>query len=363
MWLAGSARHEEDFIQAKIREQKQLKSLEDLSDVYVYNKRIWDIKPWDYPSGDTFRAFLGVGSVPPQVVEPDSEYYDSEYVVDVPVELETAFKAQPINAALRDICGIPSKEVGNFIVEVERAKGYFKGRNIFLADTCTFMGQDSPQLSTEVLKNYRVDRPWFCHLDLSRTSDSTGLAVGYVDGWINNRPQIQVAGVLEIPPVQGYVVPWDRIVAFLFRLSADIPLRAISADQVGYHYLAEQVTQYGYSIAKVSDNPRSEIYHHFLSALMEGDITIARHDKTISELLALNVDEKTGKVEKPAGGSKDCADALVGLVTLIKLLPTFQHDLRQWIKPKPPELVHGNDGAYQVVESHDRKLGSKITLI
>lgn len=363
MFLAGSARHEEDFIQSKIREQANLISLGEEPGVYVYNKRIWDIKPWDYPSGDFFRVFLGLGAVPPQVVDDHSEYYQSEHVIDVPMELEVAFKAQPINAALRDICGIPSKEVGTFVVEVERTKSYFNRRNIFSAESCTFLGGDLPQVQRDFVDNPIADRPWFCHLDLSRTSDSTGIAMGYVDKWINNRPQIVVAGLLEVPPIPGYVIPWDAIMYFIFRFSEIVPLYAVSADQVGYHYLAEQLVPYGYKIARISDNPRSEMYHNFLNALMEGDISIAQHPKTLDEFLALNVDEKTGKVEKPAGGSKDCADALVSLVALMKLVPACKHELSSWIKPTPPELTRSKNGQYSAVETNDRQLGSKITFM
>jgi hypothetical protein len=185
-----------------------------------------------------------------------------------------------------------------------------------------------------------------------------------VDQWANNHPRIHVAGILEVPPLPGYVVPWDAVMLFLYRLSKIVPLYAISADQVGYHYLAEQVVPYGYKIARISDNPRSEIYHNFLNTLMEGDLSIAHHERTVRELLALNVDEKTGKVEKPAGGSKDCIDSVVGLVTLIKSLPQHMHELRSWIKPWPPQQVQSEEGTYSLVascnEAHSR---SRITLI
>ena len=213
------------------------------------------------------------------------------------------------------------------------------------------------------MESPQVDHPWYCHLDLSRTSDSTGIALGYVDHWKNGRPQIHVAGILEVPPLPGYVVPWDAIMLFLFRLSKIVPLYVVSTDQLGYHYLAEQLVPYGYKIARISDNPRSEIYHNFLNTLLEGDLSIARHDKTLSELLALNVDEKTGKVEKPSGGSKDCVDALVGLVTLMKSLPAHRHEHRSWIKPTPPEQTRSEHGHYQVVENSGRRLGSRITLV
>ena len=175
------------------------------------------------------------------------------------------------------------------------------------------------------------------------------MAVGYVDRWVHNRPKIVVAGLLEVPPVPGHVIPWDAIIYFIFRLSKAIPLYAVSADQIGYHYLAEQLVPWGYKIAKISDNPSSEIYHKFLNSLVEGDISIANHPKTLSELLALSVDEKTGKVSKPVGGSKDCVDALVGLVELLKIAPRHLHDANFWPRPHKPEFQKRPDGSFHIV--------------
>ena len=141
MYMAGSARHQEDFIQAKIRDTASSISQLENAGIYVYNKTIWEIKPWDYPSGKTFRVFRGKDSVPAQIVEMGSGFHDSEHVVDVPVELEAAFRAQPINAALRDICGIASAETGNFIVEVERVTSFFERKNMFATPARLSSGQ------------------------------------------------------------------------------------------------------------------------------------------------------------------------------------------------------------------------------
>ena len=105
---------------------------------------------------------------------------------------------------------------------------------------------------------------------MSRSGDSTGLALGYLDEWVNNRPQYVVAGIIEVKPTVGAVIPWENIRNFLFRLTKIIPLYGISADQIGYNYLREQVVPYGYRIAKISDNPCSDIYHDFLNTLTEG---------------------------------------------------------------------------------------------
>jgi hypothetical protein len=98
MWIAGSARHEEDFVQQKIKAAAADPT------IYVYNKRIWDVKPWDY-SGETFRVYRGKNSIPPKMVGPEDPLYESENTVDIPVELKAAFTSQEIRQALRDHAG------------------------------------------------------------------------------------------------------------------------------------------------------------------------------------------------------------------------------------------------------------------
>lgn len=350
MWLAGSARHEEDFIQQKIRD-----AITDPT-IYVYNKRIWETKPWDY-SGETFRVYLGKHSIPPKVMGADDPLYESENSVDIPVELKSAFTSQGIRQALRDHAGIPSGETGTFIVEVEKTRSRFDRKNIFAMESCTFLSGDNPKVYRSFKDRPRTDRVWFCHLDLSRSGDSTGVALGYLDKWINNRPQFVVAGVFEVKPTVGAVIPWDNIRNFLFRLTKIIPLYVISADQIGYNYLREQVVPYRYKIAKISDNPSSDIFHDFLNTLTEGNISIANHPKTIRELLALNIDENTSKVTKPAGGSKDCIDAVVSLIALMKKIHRHMYFPDRWLPPNPPQVELTSSGTYDVSQTYqDRTL-------
>lgn len=349
MWLAGSARHREDFIQVKKRDHEVLCKQGIKSGTYVYDKTIWEVKPWDYPSHETFRVFRGRGSTPPRIVDLEDDLYHSDNTIDVPVELETAFRSQPINVALRDICGIPSSEIGNLIVEVERTKARFCLENMFVDSSYTFLGGDSPRVKRSFFENPRLDRTWFAHLDLSRSRDSTGVAIGYVDEWLQDKPQIIVQGLLEVPPASGQVIPWDQIIQFLFRLSQRIPLYGVTADQLGYNYLREQLVPWGFQIGKISDNPSSDIYHKFLSTVYEGNVSVAQHAKTVDELLALNVDEKTGKVSKPVGGSKDCSDALVSLVELLKTVPRHLHNPDNWYKPEIPDMKRQDDGSYKVI--------------
>ncbi len=306
---------------------------------------------------------MGKGQIAPQIIEKGHELYKSENTIDVPVELLTAFTNQSITRALRDHCGIPSSETGSFIVEIEKTKTAFCLDNIFTTKSCTFLGQDLPKVRAEFYNNPRIDRVWFCHLDLSRTTDSTGIALGYVDSWMEGRPQIAIAGLLEVKPTSGNVIPWEAIIHFLYRLSKIIPLYGVTADQVAHNYLREHLVPYGYKIAKVSDTPNSAIYHEFIDLLSEGRLKVANHQKALDELLALNVDEKTGKVTKPANGSKDCADALVSLVSLLRKLPSTRHNPENWVIPKPPEMEQLPNGQYRILNPKTVVNTCTLTLI
>ena len=55
-------------------------------------------------------------------------------------------------------------------------------------------------------------------------------------------------------------------------------------------------------------------YEILKAALYDGRVDLPKHDQLELELVNLERDEKTGKVDHPPHGSKDLADALAGVV-------------------------------------------------
>jgi hypothetical protein len=125
--------------------------------------------------------------------------------------------------------------------------------------------------------------------------------------------------------------------------------------------MREQMVPYGYMVERISDNASSDIFHGFLNTLTEGNVSIAEHPKTVKELLALNVDEKTGKVTKPAGGSKDCIDAVVSLVALLKKVPRHRYFPENWIPPHPPAMQL-TAGGYEITGKLPEQGNVRVTL-
>ena len=99
------------------------------------------------------------------------------------------------------------------------------------------------------------------------------------------------------------------------------------------------------------------------SALLIGMSSIAYSQTSETLASAVLVDEKTGKVDKPAGGTKDCIDAVVSLVALIKSLPDYMHDLQYWQQPTPPEIKYLPDGSFEFVGDVPEPFTSRVTVI
>ena len=57
-----------------------------------------------------------------------------------------------------------------------------------------------------------------------------------------------------------------------------------------------------------------DAYEILKSALYDQRVSIPKNKLLQSELLSLEVDAKTGKIDHPPSGSKDLADALAGVV-------------------------------------------------
>jgi hypothetical protein len=61
------------------------------------------------------------------------------------------------------------------------------------------------------------------------------------------------------------------------------------------------------------DEVPCKAYDFLKTAVYEGRVDIPTHPKVHREMLMLEKDVKTGKIDHPPGGSKDCSDALAGI--------------------------------------------------
>ena len=187
--------------------------------IFVYDKRVWDIKPDDFGNQGWFPVFAGDLTRKPRILERDDEVDDEDrpLVVSVPEEFRLEFEKDVINA-LREIAGVSTLARHPFFLEVEKVHAAFKYReSIFSQPVVDFVEQRLTLLKRNF---WNPDIPRFAHCDLALSGDSAGLAIGTVTGFKNvssdpeqpaYMPNIWVDGMLEVKPPKNCEILLGKI--------------------------------------------------------------------------------------------------------------------------------------------------------
>lgn len=112
----------------------------------------------------------------------------------------------------------------------------------------------------------------------------------------------------------------------------------------------------GFTTAIRSLDRTPEGYKTLREAMMEHRISLIHYAKLENELIYLQYDTHTGKLDHPANGSKDISDSLAGAVWDLSLLPytPVLHDFKMYSYEKedkmPPSFKNGLFGGLQACD-------------
>ena len=166
------------------------------------------------------------------------------------------------------------------------------------------------------------------HIDPALSGDSLGMAMGYVDGWIeverrghdgelytDVQPLIVVDFILKVAPGNEPIFLPD-IRALLYEFMANgFHLIGFSTDQFQSAEMRQQMQAHGVrNVQLISVDRKTDPYEYLKAALYEGRVKMYRYEPLIEELERLEFDATRNKVDHPKNGSKDVADALAGMV-------------------------------------------------
>jgi hypothetical protein len=302
--------------------------------IYVYNRRVWEVKPWDFGK-ERFRMFVGDAARQPRILEPDEEVEDKDrdLVHEVPVEYREQFEEDPIGN-IRDVLGISTLAIHPYIVNRDAiARAFGRRRSVASRPECDFI-------------NTRLDLypgrwagteqyPRFAHLDLARSQDSAGLAIGYVPRFRRIRrtklvtevlPVVKIDLLLEILPPRGGEIQYEKIRRLLYLLREHgLPLKWVTADQYQSTDMLQILTVQGFIVGEDSTDKTPAPYEVLKTALYDGRVIAPEHLKAQTELTRLERDPVTGKIDHPPDGSKDVADSLACVVFGLSLMAEIWH--------------------------------------
>jgi hypothetical protein len=286
--------------------------------IFVWKLAIWEARPDSY-SDDTFSVFIGDAARNPRILSEDEviDAKDRDLVIAVPVDLKRNFQ-RDIYRALQDDAGVSTQSAAVFFPDRDKLEAAFRRRSIFSKESIvsgepmSFYPNRIPDMSI----------PRFVHLDLSKTKDSTGFALGHIAGYVEInrgmkelRPRIVIDGALQIRPPQYSEISYGRIRETLYRLrDAGLNIVAVSADTFQSVDMLQELGRQGFRVFSVSVDRSIDPYQMFKDAIADGLIELPRHSVLHREAIDVQIDYAKGKVDHTPRGSKDVLDAVVGVV-------------------------------------------------
>ncbi len=321
--LVSSRRYPGQFTDEKEKEREKEIAETGSSLIYVYDHVVWDIKPWAF-SEERFHVFVGDKTRQANLIGEDEEIdaADRHLIRSIPVDFRVDFDNDIINA-LREMAGVSTMATNPFMSNTEKVAAAFKPKQL------SILSRSEIEFETEGLKyfNRRFDRPYemrYVHIDLGLTSDSAGIACGFVDsfkpieraqGVIEQLPAINIDFTLRVRPPRHGEIHFEKIRTLIYKLAgAGLNIIWVSFDSFQSVDTIQILNQKGFDAGTLSIDTSTMPYEMMRSAIYDGRIQMPPHEHLNNELLGLERDLKKGKIDHPPRGSKDISDALAGVV-------------------------------------------------
>lgn len=290
------------------------------TNIFVYDKRIWEIKPEGSFGKETFDLFCGDAMHKPRILEPGDtppKGFD-HLVMKVPATYKDSFERDMIGS-LRDIAGVSTLASAPFIYDVDSITRAMILKNI-LKNDCFDFEEIKAQIRTGDIRDKAEPRA--IHLDLSVTGDATGFAMGYLKGFTKvmrgdepeTLPQVVVEATAQIKPPKNGEILFFRIRKLIYKLSElGYNIRWITTDSYQSTDSRQILSSKGYTVGVVSMDTTNLPYEMLRDGLYDNRVVLPVHEHLRNELGRLEKDTKKNKIDHPPDFSKDVADAVAGV--------------------------------------------------
>jgi hypothetical protein len=311
--LVSSKRYPGEFTDKKIEEAKSDPT------IYIYDKRVWDVKPKGTYVLGFFKLFIGDMVRKARIMDPGEkiEPQDAHLVMDVPNDYLKEFK-DDMMGALRDVAGVSVLARYPFFSNTDAVTRAFGKRKSILNLEETDM--ETTQIEFYPKRFTNKDQPRWVHIDLGVTSDSAGVVCGHVPKFVQTSeglymPQIDIDFALRVKPPRNEEIKFYKLRQLLVKLrDSGLPIQWITFDSFQSVDMIQILRTMGFSTGKVSMDVSMLPYQMTKTALNDERVNIPASDRCRLELLSLEMMAKEKKIDHPPNGSKDVSDALAGVI-------------------------------------------------
>lgn len=335
LYLISSSRFPDDFTEKKAEEAVSYGGTD--GRIYVFEGSQWEVKGRDKFADEEFRIQIGNETYPSKVLEPNDTAALGCDVINVPIDFLEDFR-RDVDAAIRDFAGRTILATRPFITQrhkiaeaniLARENGYVNAMELEQADFSLGL----PDLDRSKLRT-DVKVPRAAHIDLGISKDACGIAVAHVAGYrvrefkndttnkMDNEvlPVIGYDVVLRVIPPMGGEIQLDDVRKFLRKLNTKYNLNIKWVTFDGFQsadskqLLAKQGFITGYQSVE-----KPEPWRTFRDALYDARVLLIGHNHLNKELAEVETTIKNNKekIDHRPNGTKDVADAVVGVATFL----------------------------------------------
>lgn len=332
LFAVSSKRSDSDFLESHIADIRN----SSMEHVYIADKPQWEVLPPSMFSSQTF--YLAVGDRHKKgFIVPDNQTDEASIndlksqgymILQPPIDLKRDFQAD-YDIALRDIAGLSVPGSLSYITQ-----DYIEAcidpthKNAFFNDIISIGTKDTLTLEeffhAEVIDPRLKSCPMYIHLDLSLNTDRTGISGTCISGrkdvkGLDDKIISQIAFTqmfsVALQAPRGDKIPYSKIVEFICWLRRQgFNIARISRDQFQSEYVGQVLEAQGFTVDKISLDRTPDGYITLRSILLEQRVKMFRCEILEDELIHLQRDANTGKVDHPLGGGKDVADSFAGSI-------------------------------------------------
>lgn len=333
LFAVSSKRSDSDFMESYVQEQ--------LAAGAGDHMMITDAPQWEVLPPETFskeKFYIAVGDRHHRgFVIPDNQCFPEALddlkqqgytILTPPVDMRSDFLAD-FEIALRDLAGIANVGALSFITQESLTLCINKNRrNPFYNDILQIGVHDAYTIEEffhedAVLPEFK-HTSIYIHLDLSLNGDRTGISgcgitnrkdVTGKDGSRVSLPFLAHMFSVAIEAPRGDKIPYSKILAFICWLrDRGYDIAIVSRDQFQSEYIGQQLEQEGFDSPKISLDRTPDGYIALRDILIDQRVDMLDSTLLQDELVHLQRDSVTGKVDHPVGGGKDLADSFAGCI-------------------------------------------------
>jgi hypothetical protein len=350
LFIASSKTTHEDFVSRRLKEARDDPTL------FVRDYALWEIKPEDYYSVDKFHVLVGNETIPSKILDPGEadrirpSLPDGTLIIGVPEDFKLDFE-RDLEGSIKDIAGCSVVSVSPFIQRREKLvdaveqdkKTYGADRHFFSKPEYDpskggqFVWEKAVRLTPDPSMRGQTDmmRPIInpnamrhVHIDIGLRHDALGLCMAHIGSFrdvvrrgpngeqhLERAPVFVVDLMLRVTPPPGDEIILGDVRRLIYELAQHgYTITSVSTDSYQSTDLVQQLNQKGFNAKIVSVDTSTEPYEALKTAFYEDRVFMYEHGTLLTELRQLQRDYRRRKIDHPSRGSKDCADALAGVL-------------------------------------------------